>query len=216
MAWLLDAGLRRVENLLVQDERPSGRLETWLLWTYRAFWTRGLTCVVTGGLLAAVVAQPLVETILPATIRQESNILTLVDYIVEHTREDDYVLAEYAGLNFFAQRRSIYYGPYISWGAASSGVLTSDQLIGEIEAKQVQMILFHAGDSLFQLNAMPDFDTFRAYVREHYDYMGTFEWGDRTFELYLAPELDREAASLRQVAVLRLVNQPVRLFKVAR
>jgi 4-amino-4-deoxy-L-arabinose transferase-like glycosyltransferase len=214
MAWLLDAGLRRAENLIVQDRQPSGRLENWLLWTYRAFWTRGLTSVVTGGLLAAVVAQPLVGTILPATTRQESDILALVDYIVEHTREDAYVLAEYAGLNFFAQRRSIYYGPYISWGAASSGVLTSSQLIGEIEAKRVQMILFHAGDSLFQLNAMPDFDTFRAYVREHYDFMGTFEWGDRTFELYLAPELDREAASLRQVVMLGLANQPVRLFRV--
>lgn len=204
LAWLLDAGLRWAENLMVQGKQPSGRLENRLLSVYRTFWARGLIGIVTGGLLALVVAQPLIETILPVAFLRERDTMALVEYIVEHTREDDFVLAEYAGLNFLARRRSISYGPYISWEAASSGVFTSDQLIGEIEAKHVRMILFHNGDSLVQLNGMPDFDAFRDYVREHYDFIGTFRRIDQiydigsfqrveqTFELYLAPELNQE------------------------
>jgi 4-amino-4-deoxy-L-arabinose transferase-like glycosyltransferase len=191
LAWLIDAGLRWAEKSLIQDERPPGRAEGWLLGLYRALWIRGLSSVAVVGLLAIVVVQPLIETILPVAIRRETETLALAEYITEHTGEDDCVLAEYAGLNFFARRRSIYYGPFISWGAASSGVISSEHLIDEVKAKRVRMVLFAVGTP-FQLNSMPDFETFRTYVREHYDFMGTFQRVDQTFELYFASELDQE------------------------
>jgi hypothetical protein len=183
IAWLLDTALQAAEDGLARAGSPTGYVEARLLAFYRTFWRQGQTWVVMAGLVGVIVAQPLLATILPAMSLKDYHTLSLIDYIETHTNEDDYVLAEYAGLNFFTQRLSIYYGPYISWEAASSANFTGAQLIDEIERRGVEMVVFHTGEARTQLNGLVDFDNFRSFVEENFQRVATFERVDQVYDI---------------------------------
>jgi 4-amino-4-deoxy-L-arabinose transferase-like glycosyltransferase len=112
----------------------------------------------------------------------------LADYIAGHTAPDDYVVSDHSELNFYALRKSTYSGASLSGGAASSGQITGQRLIEEIEADDVRMIVLStSGDAHHQF--FPDRDQFLAYLETNFRYQGSFRRHSFPYHIYVAPDL---------------------------
>jgi 4-amino-4-deoxy-L-arabinose transferase-like glycosyltransferase len=114
---------------------------------------------------------------------------TLAAYIQSVTQDDDIVLCDYPGLNFYAQRRNTYLGAGLSGGATSSGQISGEALIGEIENKNVRMVLINTSGAAHQLVALHDYADFRRYVQSHFHFVRRFTRSYQTFEIYHRDEL---------------------------
>ncbi len=109
----------------------------------------------------------------------------VVEYIQEHTASSDVVLSDYADLNFFARRPSTYYGASLSAGATSSGQVTGADLIAEIEAADVNMVIVdvspQTADHMVNLR---DYEGFRAYLQEHFVLLDVLSREEQQLEVY--------------------------------
>jgi hypothetical protein len=65
----------------------------------------------------------------------------IVDYIKANTEEEECILMDYPGLNFFSRRRTTYSGAALSSEATSSGYVMGRRLVEEIGAEEVKTIL---------------------------------------------------------------------------
>lgn len=140
-----------------------------------------------GILLVALATAQSIPIILQRARRRESDTLAFAAYIAAHTEPDDVVLSDYAGLNFYARRRSIPQASVIAGGRISGGFVTADGLISEIEAQDVRMVLLHVSGGTpppHQLINLHDFDRFHAYLNEHFHLTGTFNRAGQIFEIY--------------------------------
>ena len=142
------------------------------------------------GLIAIGIALwPSLRNDLQVASWEEEDTLPLARYIRAHTTKSDYVLCDYPGLNFHAERKNTYWGAGLSGGAASSGQITGAALIAEIEDKDVQMVLINTSGSAHQLVELYDYADFHRYVQGRFHLVRKFDRSYQTFEVYHRDEL---------------------------
>lgn len=108
----------------------------------------------------------------------------LAEYIQTHTKEDDYVLSDYLGLNFYARRKNTPLGAGLSRGATLGEQILGKDLIQEIEEKQVKMVLVNIAQGAHQLANLRDYDDFHRYVQAHFHLAGRVVYDYRLLEIY--------------------------------
>jgi len=140
-------------------------------------------------LLAALALLPSLQSNLQLAALDEGDTTRLGQYIQEHTAAGDYVLSDYPGVNFHAQRPNTYWGAGLSGGATSSGQITGQLLIQDIQANDVQMVLINTAGSAHQLVKLHDYAAFRRYVQEHFHLVRLFQRSYQTFEVYHRQDL---------------------------
>ncbi len=119
----------------------------------------------------------------------EQDTQRLAAYIQAHTAPDDYILSDYPGLNFFARRKTTPLAAGISRGAAKSGQIMGRDLIGEIEAYEVQMVILNVAQGAHQLANLCDYPAFKQYVQTHFHLAGRTIYDYRLLELYHRQDL---------------------------
>ena len=120
-------------------------------------------------------------------LRRESDTLHLAAYVATRTQPQDKVLSDYAGINFFADRDSIYEASIIAGGRIRGQVITGELLIARIEQDEVNTILIHiaGGDPPpYHLIELIDYDSFRRYVTDHFDLLTIFDRAGQKIEVY--------------------------------
>jgi len=113
----------------------------------------------------------------------------LATYIQAHTGSDDYVLSDYPGLNFFARRKTTPLAAGISRGAVKSGQIMGRDLMGEIQAYKVQMVILNVAQGAHQLVNLRDYPAFKQYVQTHFHLAGRTIRDSRLLELYHRQDL---------------------------
>ena len=108
----------------------------------------------------------------------------LATYIQAHTAPEEYVLSDYPGLNFFACRKTTPIAAGISRGAAKSGQIMGRNLIDEIEAHDVQMVILNVAQGAHQFANLRDYSTFKQYVQTHFHLAERTKRDYRLLEVY--------------------------------
>jgi len=120
---------------------------------------------------------------------REDDTHVLAEYIQAHTEEDDYVLSDYPGLNFYAKSKNTPSGAGLSRGAALGGQILGRELIREIEEKQVRMVLVNIAQGAHQMAYLHDYDEFHRYVQKHFRLAGRVVYDYRPLEVYHLDDL---------------------------
>ncbi len=107
-----------------------------------------------------------------------------VAFLNEITDPSDYVLSDYPGINVAARRRTTPLGSGLSEGATDSGQITGRDLIQEIEAYDVQVVLLNVGPGAHQLVSLVDYDEWKQYVQTHFHLVGRPTYDSRPIEVY--------------------------------
>ena len=111
----------------------------------------------------------------------------LAEYVASHTQPGDVVLSDYAGINFFANRRSIYEASIIAGAQIEGGIITGQLLIDRLEEEQVEMVLIHVAGGFpapHQLIKLVDYGDFRLYLNDHFDLLTLFDRTGQRIEVY--------------------------------
>lgn len=116
--------------------------------------------------------------------REEDTTPSWVALIREQTDPGDYVLSDYPGLNFFAQRPTTPLGAGLSEGATESGQISADALIAEIEDCDVQMVLMNVAHGAHHLVSLREYETFRHYLQTHFALLERRLYDFRPMEVY--------------------------------
>lgn len=140
-------------------------------------------------LLAVLSLWPSWRTDLAVASWQEHDTLQIAQYIQAHTAPDDIVLSDYPELNFYALRKSTYFGSSISGYATQTGQITGADLIRGIEADNVQMVWINTHGGAHQLVSLRDYDDFYRYVQSHFELVRLFQRAYQTFEVYNRQDL---------------------------
>ena len=120
-------------------------------------------------------------------VRQESDTMALANLIAERTSPTDVVISDYAGINFFAKRPSIYEASIIAGAQIDSGSVTGALLIERIEETDSKIILIHVADGEprpHQLVNLVDYNQFRAYVEAQFDLVTIFARAGQQIEVF--------------------------------
>ncbi len=124
---------------------------------------------------------------------RENDTQPLAEYIQTHTEEDDFVLSDYPGLNFYARRKNTPLGAGLSRGATLGGQILGQDLIQEMEEKQVKMVLVNIAQGAHQLANLRDYDDFHRYVQDHFHLAGRMVYDYRLLEVYHLNDLMPQA-----------------------
>jgi hypothetical protein len=132
---------------------------------------------------AVVITQPAVPTML---VRQETDTIEIAEYVASITQPDDIILGDYAGINFFAERDSVYEASIIARAQIDGQVITGEMLINRIEQNQVKVVFIHAGGGSIDphLTALVDFDQFIKYIDEHFEFVRTYKRVEQNIDIY--------------------------------
>lgn len=135
-------------------------------------------------LFALLASQP---NIINLMTRQESDTLALANYVAAQTSADDVVLSDYAGVNFFADRLSIYEASTIAGGQIQGQIITGELLINRIENDHAEMVLIHVAGGEpqpHQLISLVDYGAFRTYVQTRFKLIRLFDRAGQQIEVY--------------------------------
>jgi 4-amino-4-deoxy-L-arabinose transferase-like glycosyltransferase len=134
-------------------------------------------------LFAVAITQPAVPNML---IRQETDTLELAGYIASITQPGDIVLGDYAGINYFADRDSIYEASIIARAQIEGQVITGQMLIDRMEEKQVEVVFIHTGGGSIDphLIALVDFEQFSNYIDENFVFVRTFKRVEQNIDIF--------------------------------
>jgi len=105
-------------------------------------------------------------------------------YLSEITDPSDYVLSDYPGINVAARRRTTPLGAGLSEGATESGQITGRDLIQEIEAYDVQVVLLNVGPGAHHFVNLVDYAEWKQYVQTHFHLVGRLLYDSRPIEVY--------------------------------
>jgi hypothetical protein len=164
------------------------RLWGWTAGSARLAWRKGLG-VLAGAAILAVALWPQVAHNRQVAGWRDTTLPAWVDYIQAHTAPDDYVMSDYPGLNFFARRPTTPLAAGISRGAASSGQIMGSDLIEEIEAHDVQMVLLNVAQGSHQFVRLLDYPAFKEYVQSHFALAERRTFDYRLMEVYAREDL---------------------------
>lgn len=131
-----------------------------------------------------LITQPQIPNLL---LRQESDTLDLAAWIAERTEPDDVVVSDYAGINFFAKRPSIYEASIIAGAQIDSGSVTGALLIDRIEETNAQLVLVHVegGEPTpHQMVHLVDYEQFRDYLEENFVLTTIFDRAGQQIEVF--------------------------------
>lgn len=106
------------------------------------------------------------------------------EYLQRETTPGAYIMSDYPGLNFAAQRPTTPTAAGISRGAAKSGQITGAQLIQEIEDYDVQMVLLNVAQGAHQFVFLNDYAAFKHYVQTHFHLVDRRVYDYRLIEVY--------------------------------
>jgi len=120
---------------------------------------------------------------------RENDTQAIAAYVQGHTQEDDYVLSDYPGLNFYARRKNTPLGAGLSRGAVLGGQVLGKDLIQDIEEKQVKMVLVNIAQGAHQLANLHDYDDFHRYIQDHFHLAGRMVYDYRLLEVYHVNDL---------------------------
>ncbi|MBC7234937.1 MAG: glycosyltransferase family 39 protein [Chloroflexi bacterium] len=112
-----------------------------------------------------------------------------VRYLQAHTAPDEYIMSDYPGLNFFARRPAPPIAAGISRGAALSGQILGTQLIQEIEAYGVRMVLLNIAHGSHQFVNLHDYPAFKRYLQTHFHLVERRQYDYRLLEIYAREDL---------------------------
>jgi hypothetical protein len=118
---------------------------------------------------------------------KEGDSLALAEYVAMHSGPEDVILSDYAGINFLADRKSIYEAATISGSHTAEGYVTTDLLLRRIEEDDVRMVLIHVegGNPIpHQLVRLDDYERFRDYVQSHFTLLTEFDRNGQIIEVY--------------------------------
>lgn len=138
-------------------------------------------------LLAIVGAIMIPWTVTDATLllQREQDTLAVSRYVQEQTSLGDHVLSDYQEINFHAHRLSTYSGAEISYVVVASGQITGADLIAEIEAVDVKMVLVDISpQTAHQMVKLLDYEDFRAYLQDHFTLLDVLTRGEQQLEVY--------------------------------
>jgi len=110
-------------------------------------------------------------------------------FLQESTSPTECIMSDYPGLNFYAQRPTTPLAAGISRGAAKSGQIMGQDLIREIEAYDVRMVLLNVAQGAHQFALLRDYDVFKRYVQTHFYLLDRRVYDYRLLEVY--DRLDR-------------------------
>lgn len=77
------------------------------------------------------------------SLAYETDTLKLSDYIKKLVPDNQIVFCDYSGLNFYAQRKTTYWGASLSSNAWRAGEITGEKLISDMIVYKPEIILFH-------------------------------------------------------------------------
>jgi hypothetical protein len=119
-------------------------------------------------------------------IRQETDTLELAGYIASITQPGDIVLGDYAGINYFADRDSIYEASIVARAQIEGQVITGQMLIDRMEEKQVEVVFIHTGGGSIDphLIALVDFEQFSDYIDENFVFVRTFKRVEQNIDIF--------------------------------
>lgn len=139
-------------------------------------------------LLSTVIIPPMAENLV-AFQRSDPGTPALAEYIQQNTAPDSLVVGDYAAINFYARRKTVFSGASLSTGATMSGQINGRELIREMSQAPVEMVLMRSPAGFFVL--MRDYLDFRRYVQTHFRFDRTFERTGQMHRLYRtgSPEL---------------------------
>lgn len=165
----------------------------------------GLSLAVVG-LFTLAAMQPMLVANLNLAKKVDEATLPLAAYIASHTRPDELVVSDYAGLNFYARRKTTYLAAGLSAGAATSGQITGARLIQEMQSHPVAMILLQDFTPVIrgQLVALSDYDFFRGYVQGAFHFMSTQERNGEYHRVYTRGEPEMAPLDVNFGGELRL------------
>jgi len=117
----------------------------------------------------------------------EDDTRALADYVAARTDSTDVVLGDYAGINFLAQRDSVYEASTIAGAQVLGQAITGQGLIQRIEQDQVKIVLIHTRGGYpppHHLIAMIDYPQFRDYVAGHFELLTVWDRAGQQIEVY--------------------------------
>lgn len=133
---------------------------------------------------AVLIIQPGFNALLT---QREDNSITLANLVASKTEPDDIVLSDYAGINFLANRGSIYEASIIAGAQIDAQVVTGELLIRRIEETDTKMVLLHVAGGLpppHQLVNLVDYTRFQSYLDENFVLYTVFDRAGQQIEVY--------------------------------
>ncbi len=162
-------------------------LEPMLAWTKRGFL---LPAIVAAIILPWMVADNVVASY------SEDGTWRVAEFLKHEVGPDATFLADYAGLNYFAQRPAGYAAASLSQGAASSGQTTGARLIQEMEADGARAVVVDQSE-FGKLRFLRDLKEFQGYIDKNFKPLGIIRRGPQLLQIYrrndappLGPELN--------------------------
>ena len=118
-------------------------------------------------------------------LQREQDTIAVSHYVQDQTFSSDYVLSDYQEINFYARRPTTYSGAEISSVVVASGQITGADLIAEIEAVDVKMVLVDVSpQTTHQMVKLLDYEDFRAYLQDHFTLLDVLTRGEQQLEVY--------------------------------
>jgi len=159
------------------------------LWKWKStWWMAGLIAIVGAVAIYGVISPNLRQNALVASWDEDTTD-DWASYIQQHTDRGAYVMSDYPGINFFAQRPTTPTAAGISRGAASSGQIMGSTLVAEIEAYDVKMVLLNVAHGSHQFVRLLDYGYFKRYVQDHFSLAERRQYGYRLMEIYAREDL---------------------------
>ena len=134
-------------------------------------------------LLVLVVGPAIREDWMTARMR-DSDTEAVVRYIQLHSKPGEYLLSDYPGLNFLAQRPSTPLGAGISAVSTKTGEITGHMLVEELDRYPVQLVALDISGYSHHTRLLPDFDWFLAQIEEQFLRLDELQWGKYRLAFY--------------------------------
>lgn len=126
-------------------------------------------------LLALVVVPALREDWMTAQMR-DSDTEAIVEYIQRHTEPQEYLLSDYPGLNFLAQRPSTPLGAGVSAVSTQTGEVTGHMLMEELDRYPVKLVALDISGYSHHIKLLPDFDWFLGQLEDRFLRLNEMQW----------------------------------------
>ncbi len=139
-------------------------------------------------LLLAIVGAVLIPwTVTDAQVllHSEQDTMDIAHYIQARLPPDAHLLSDYQELNFYARRPSTYSGAELSYVIVAGGQITGADLIAEMEALDVKMVLVDVSpQTAHQMVRLQDYEDLRAYLQEHFTLLDVLSREEQRLEVY--------------------------------
>ena len=153
-------------------------------------------------LLLAIVGAVLIPWIVSDAqmlLCSEQDTMAVSRYIQARVPPGDKVLSDYQELNFYARRPSTYSGAEISQVVAAGGQITGADLIAEIKAADVNMVIVDVSpQTAYHMVNLRDYEGFRAYLQEHFVLLNVLSREEQQLEVYFRSQSPLSAPEGKQ------------------